>query len=120
MLKQDKLSTPLNSKSPINDHIVKDGDGVKVVALWLVGARKVYEETISRSIKSYLKPVVEIDEHGEIVKAGIYTYGEAIHMFVERKNYNGAFFPSFVECKSDYNRESIGLKYIDHMFDNVG
>jgi 4-hydroxyphenylpyruvate dioxygenase len=124
VLKQDKirlvLTTPLNSKSPINDHIVKHGDGVKVVALWVEDARKAYQETTSRGAKSYMKPTVETDEHGEVVRAGIYTYGETIHMFVERKNYKGAFMPGFEEWKSDYNPSPVGLKYIDHMVGNVG
>ena len=124
VLKQDKirlvLTTPLNSKSEINKHIVKHGDGVKVVALWVEDARKSYEETTKRGAKSYMEPVVEKDEFGEVVRAGIYTYGETVHMFVERKNYSGTFMPGFVEWKSDYNPESAGLKYIDHMVGNVG
>ncbi len=124
VLVQDKirliLTTPLNSKSPINDHIVKHGDGVKVIALWVDDARSAYEETTKRGAKSYLEPTVETDEHGEIVKAGIYTYGETVHMFVERKNYKGKFMPGFRKWESDYNPTSVGLKYIDHMVGNVG
>ncbi|GAA0738195.1 4-hydroxyphenylpyruvate dioxygenase [Gaetbulibacter jejuensis] len=124
VLKQDKirlvLTTPLNSKHPINDHIVKHGDGVKVVALWVEDARSAYEETTSRGAKSYMEPTVETDEFGEVVRAGIYTYGETVHMFVERKNYKGQFMPGFVKWESDYNPEPVGLKYIDHMVGNVG
>ena len=124
VLKQDKirivLTTPLNSKSKINEHIVKHGDGVKVVALWVEDAKKAWEETTTRGAKSYLKPVTEKDEHGEVVRSGIYTYGETVHMFVERKNYKGTFLPGFTEWKSDYNPESCGLKFIDHMVGNVG
>ncbi|WP_282043915.1 4-hydroxyphenylpyruvate dioxygenase [Winogradskyella flava] len=124
VLKQDKirliLTTPLNSKSQINDHIVKHGDGVKVVALWVDDARKSYEETTKRGAKSYMEPVVEKDEFGEVVRAGICTYGDTVHMFVERKNYNGVFMPGFEEWKSDYNPVPVGLKYIDHMVGNVG
>lgn len=124
VLKQDKirlvLTTPLSSKNPINDHIVKHGDGVKVVALWVEDARKSYEETTSRGAKSYQEPKVEKDEHGEIVTAGIYTYGETVHMFVERKNYKGTFMPGFQKWESDYNPEPTGLKFIDHMVGNVG
>ncbi len=124
VLKQDKirlvLTTPLNSKSPINDHIVKHGDGVKVVALWVEDARKSYEETTKRGAKSFMEPTVEKDEFGEVVRAGIYTYGETVHMFVERKNYNGQFLPGFTKWESDYNPEPVGLKYIDHMVGNVG
>ena len=124
VLKQDKirlvLTTPLSSKSPINDHIVQHGDGVKVVALWVDDARKSYEETTKRGAKSYMEPVVEKDEFGEVVRAGIYTYGETVHMFVERKNYKGTFMPGFRKWESDYNPEPVGLKYIDHMVGNVG
>ena len=124
VLTQDKikliLTTPLNSKSPINDHIVKHGDGVKVVALWVEDARKAYEETTSRGAKSYMEPIVETDEFGEVVRAGIYTYGETVHLFVERKNYSGVFLPGFQKWESEYNPPTSGLKYIDHMVGNVG
>jgi 4-hydroxyphenylpyruvate dioxygenase len=124
VLKQDKirlvLTTPLNSKSPINNHIVKHGDGVKVIALWVEDAKKSYEETTKRGAKSYMEPIVEKDEFGEVVRAGIYTYGETVHMFVERKNYKGTFMPGYRAWESDYNPSPVGLKYIDHMVGNVG
>ncbi|MCS4237122.1 4-hydroxyphenylpyruvate dioxygenase [Myroides gitamensis] len=124
VLVQDKirivLTTPLTAESELNDHIVKHGDGIKVVALWVEDARKAYEETTSRGAKSYMEPVVEKDEFGETVRAGIYTYGETVHMFVERKNYTGVFLPGFVKWESDYNPKPVGLKYVDHMVGNVG
>lgn len=124
VIAQDKirivLTTPLNSKSPINDHLRKHGDGVKVVALWVEDARKSWEETTKRGAKSFMEPTVEKDEHGEVVRAGIYTYGETVHMFVERKNYKGTFLPGYQPWKSDYNPSSVGLKFIDHMVGNVG
>lgn len=124
VVKQDKirlvLTTPLNSSSPINDHIVKHGDGVKVIALWVDDATQAWKETTSRGAKSYMEPTVEKDDNGEVVRAGIYTYGETVHMFVERKNYNGVFLPGFEKWESEYNPEPLGLKYIDHMVGNVG
>ncbi len=124
VLKQDKirlvLTTALNSESPIGEHVKKHGDGVKVVALWVEDARAAFEETTKRGAKPYMQPTVEKDEHGEVVRAGIYTYGETVHMFVERKNYNGTFLPGYKEWKSDYNPAPTGLKFIDHMVGNVG
>lgn len=121
---QDKirlvLTTPLNSKSPINEHIVKHGDGVKVVALWVEDVKKSWEETTKRGAKSFMEPTVEKDEFGEVVRAGIYTYGETVHMFVERKNYKGTFLPGYEKWESDYNPKPTGLKFIDHMVGNVG
>jgi len=124
VLKQDKirivLTTALNSKSPIGEHVKKHGDGVKVIALWVDDAKKAYEETIKRGAKSYLKPVKESDEFGEVVKSGIFTYGETVHLFIERKNYKGDFLPGFIKWESDYNPSSVGLKYVDHIVGNVG
>jgi len=124
VLKQDKirlvLTTPLNEDSPINLHLKKHGDGVKVAALWVEDARSAFEETVKRGAVPFMEPTVESDEFGEVVRSGIYTYGETVHIFVERKNYNGVFLPGYKEWKTDYNPTSTGLKYIDHMVGNVG
>src|SRR5690554_828393 len=124
VLVQDKirlvLTSPLNSDSPIGEHIKKHGDGVKVIALWVEDARSAFEETTKRGAKPYMEPTVEKDEHGEVVRSGIYTYGETVHIFVERKNYKGAFMPGYKPLKSEYNPSTIGLKYVDHMVGNVG
>lgn len=124
VLAQDKirivLTTPLNSKSPINDHLRKHGDGVKMIALWVDDATKSYKETISRGARSFMEPMKEEDSNGYIIRSGIYTYGETVHLFIERKNYNGIFLPGYESWKSDYKPTSTGLKYIDHMVGNVG
>jgi 4-hydroxyphenylpyruvate dioxygenase len=124
VLKQDKirlvLTTSLVSDSPISEHVKKHGDGVKVIALWVEDSRKAFEETTKRGAKPFMEPTVEKDEHGEVVRSGIYTYGETVHIFVERKNYKGVFLPGYREWKSDYNPSPVGLKFIDHMVGNVG
>jgi 4-hydroxyphenylpyruvate dioxygenase len=124
VLKQDKirlvLTTALNSDSPIGEHVKKHGDGVKVIALWVEDARKAWEETTSRGARSFMEPTVESDKDGEVVRSGIYTYGETVHMFVERKKYNGVFLPGYQKWESDYNPSPAGLKFIDHMVGNVG
>lgn len=120
---QDKirlvLTSPLKSGTEIGQHIDKHGDGVKVIALWVEDARKAYESAIERGAKSFLTPYTESDEDGEVVRAGIYTYGETVHLFVERKNYTGHFLPGFQPWESNYNPSPTGLKYIDHMVGNV-
>jgi 4-hydroxyphenylpyruvate dioxygenase len=124
VLKQDKirlvLTSPLKGDSPINDHIVKHGDAVKIVALWVEDATKSFEETTKRGARPFMEPTVEKDEYGEVIRSGIYTYGETVHLFVERKNYTGVFLPGYKEWKSDYNPAPAGLKYVDHMVGNVG
>ena len=123
---QDKIRLIFTTPMPgaehkeIFEHIEKHGDGIKVIALWVEDAQKAWEETTKRGAVSYFKPRVEKDENGEIVRAGIHTYGDTVHIFVERKNYNGVFMPSFEAWESHYNPASCGLKYIDHMVGNVG
>ncbi|HET6990400.1 MAG TPA: VOC family protein, partial [Bacteroidia bacterium] len=75
------LTSPLHSDSPIGEHIRKHGDGVKVIALWVEDATKAFEETTKRGAKPFLKPTLEKDSNGEVIRSGIYTYGETIHMF---------------------------------------
>lgn len=124
VVKQDKiklvLTTPFNPDSEISHHIRRHGDGVKVIALWVDDARKAFEETTKRGAEVVMEPTVLKDEHGEIVKASIKTYGDTIHTFVERKNYNGVFMPGFEKWESEYNPGTKGLKNIDHMVGNVG
>jgi 4-hydroxyphenylpyruvate dioxygenase len=124
VLKQGKIifvfTSSLVADSLIAEHQKLHGDGVKFVALWVDDARSAYKETISRGAKSYLEPVVHKDEHGEVLTSGIYTYGETVHLFVERKNYRGVFLPGFKEWNPTYKRPEVGLKYVDHMVGNVG
>ena len=124
VLQQDKirivLTSPLEPGGLINEHINKHGDGVKVVALWVDDARKSYEETTKRGAKSYKEPFELEDENGTVVMSGIHTYGETVHMFVERKNYSGPFMPGYRAYKPNFKVEPTGLKFIDHMVGNVG
>jgi 4-hydroxyphenylpyruvate dioxygenase len=123
VLKQEKirlvLTTPLTSDSPINEHLQKHGDGVKVIALWVEDATKAFEETTKRGARPFMEPITEEDENGKVIRSGIYTYGETVHIFVERKNYNGIFLPGYRKWESHYNPEPTGLKFIDHMVGNV-
>ncbi len=124
VIKQNKirlvLTTALKSDHPISEHVKKHGDGVKVLALWVDDAEKSFKETVSRGAKVYQELEVKQDEFGEVRTAGIYTYGETVHMFVERKNYKGTFMPGYQAWESDYNPEETGLLYIDHCVGNVG
>ena len=120
---QDKirivLTSPLRSGSEIGRHIDKHGDGVKVTALWVEDATVAYNTAMERGAESHLLPEQLSDEEGHIVRSGIKTYGEVVHIFIERKNYNGIFLPGYKAWDSHYNPSSIGLKYIDHMVGNV-
>ncbi len=124
VLRQDKirlvLTTPLTADHPINEHLSLHGDGVKVIALWVDDATKAFEETTKRGAKAYMEPQREEDANGYVVRSGIHTYGDTVHIFVERGAYEGTFLPGFEKWESHYNPPAVGLRYIDHMVGNVG
>jgi 4-hydroxyphenylpyruvate dioxygenase len=124
VIRQNKLTfvltTPLRSNNPITDHIHKHGDGVKVLALKVEDATSAWEETTKRGGKSYLEPVTLSDDDGEMVMSGIHTYGDTVHLFIERGNYRGTFMPGYRRWESAYNPPETGLLYVDHCVGNVG
>jgi 4-hydroxyphenylpyruvate dioxygenase len=114
------LTSPLKSGGEINKHIDAHGDGVKAIALWVDDATKSYRETTTRGAESYLRPEKRTDDSGEVILSGIHTYGETVHVFVERGNYKGVFMPGYRKWDPFFRPKNVGLKYIDHMVGNVG
>src|SRR5205809_5600403 len=93
VLRQNKLTfvltTPLRPNNSIAEHIHKHGDGVKAIALRVKDSTSAWEETTKRGGKSYLEPVTLSDRDGEVVISGVHTYGDTVHLFIERENYRG-------------------------------
>ena len=115
------LTTSLLPDSEIAEHVRKHGDGVKVMALWVDDARKSYEETTKRGARSAFEPYTIKDEFGSVTLAGIYTYGESVHTFVERTNYTGLFMPGYVARSNGVPQAApVGLLHVDHCVGNVG
>ena len=115
------LTTPIRTDNTIADHIYKHGDGVKALSLRVQDATKAWEETTRRGAKNYMEPKKLTDEHGEVVMSGIHTYGDTVHLFIERKNYTGAFMPGYKPWGNSYFKPGdTGLLYVDHCVGNVG
>lgn len=115
------LTTSLRPGNEIADHIYKHGDGVKIIALMVNDATDAWEQTTKRGARSYLPPETIKDTEGEVVKSGIHTYGDTVHLFIERKNYNGVFMPGYRKWENKYfTTASTGLQYVDHCVGNVG
>ncbi|GAA4425677.1 4-hydroxyphenylpyruvate dioxygenase [Pontibacter saemangeumensis] len=123
VLVQDKirfvLTTSLDPNSAISKHVLQHGDGVKVLALWVDDAEKSFYDTVARGAKPAIEPKTLQDEHGEVKISAIHTYGETIHTFVERSNYNGPFMPGYIAKTSALEVKPLGLKYVDHCVGNV-
>src|SRR5260370_525713 len=114
------LTTPIRAKHPVADHVHQHGDGVKVIAVKVKDAPSAWKETTKRGGKSHMEPKTLTDEHGKIVLSGIHTYGEVVHMFVERDDYSGPFMPGFVKWEPTFRAPETGLQPVDHCVGNVG
>lgn len=123
VLQQGKIRFVLTSAfSPdheISKHVALHGDGVKVLALWVDDANYAFETAVERGANAAFAPSVISDEQGAVTVASIHTYGDTLHTFVERKNYDGVFLPGFEARESQMEVQPIGLKYVDHCVGNV-
>ena len=114
------LTTSLRPTSAIAEHVHRHGDGVRDIALWVDDAEAAFRETTQRGARPVREPQAMEDENGRVVTAAIATYGDTIHTFVERKDYNGLFLPGFQPYENAYwQPEEVGLKYVDHCVGNV-
>lgn len=117
------LTSALQSSSPIAQWVCKHGDGVRDIALTVYDAASAYRETVARGAKGVLEPTTVEDAHGhgKIVRSTIATYGEVVHSFIQRQDYDGPFLPGFVEYKYEGGPRPrhAGLLRIDHIVGNV-
>ncbi len=93
------FTTPLRSDHSIADHILRHGDGVRVIALWVEDARDAWHETTSRGAVSVAEPHVVSDENGTAVVSSIRAYGDTIHTFVERERLQRTVSSRFPRCR---------------------
>ncbi len=111
------VSAPYTPSDEMAAHHMLHGDGVKVVALEVDDVARAYAETVQRGATVAWAPKEEIDEFGEIRTAAIHTYGEVLHVFVDRSAYGGPFAPTYKPLHMKAN--STGLAAIDHIVGNV-
>ncbi|CAH0999031.1 4-hydroxyphenylpyruvate dioxygenase [Neolewinella maritima] len=123
VLVQDKirlvLTSPLVPGTDIGKLIDQHGDTVRTVALWVDDATAAYETAVARGATAHFAPMTESDEQGTTIRSAVKSYGDVVHVFVERSNYDGVFLPGFVAWEPSYRTEPVGLKFIDHMVANV-
>jgi len=112
------VSAPYGPTSEIAAHHMVHGDGVKVIALEVDDVEKAWKEATSRGGKSAWSPREQKDDFGIYRTSAIYTYGETLHVFVDRDDYKGTFAPTYRLIK-DKEAQSVGLAAIDHIVGNV-
>lgn len=113
------LTAPLLPDHPIAQHIAHHGDGVKDIALRVRDAVTAYETAVARGGIPVQAPTEYVDEHGRIIKATIATYGDTVHSFIERENYQGTFMPGFQPITTPLPVPETGIAAIDHIVGNV-
>jgi len=111
------LSAPYTPTHEMAAHHLLHGDGVKVIALAVDDVESAYRETTARGAQGAWGPREEADDHGVLRTAAIRAYGEVLHVFVDRGDYNGPFAPGYRPL--DLPAESTGLAAIDHVVGNV-
>ena len=67
------LTTAMHPDSPIAEHVLRHGDGVKDYALWVDDARLAYATAIERGAIAVRAPELFRDADGEVVIAAIAT-----------------------------------------------
>ena len=104
----------------IADHIAKHGDGVKMIALKVKDATSAWNETTKRGGKSFMNRKRSRTSR-KMVMSGIHTYGEVVHVFIERDDYSGVVHARISRNGNRHYRPSeTGLQYVDHCVGNVG
>lgn len=111
------VSAAYKPTSEIGAHHLMHGDGVKVIALGVEDVAQAYQATTSRGAQGEWEPREERDEHGVYRTAAIRAYGDTLHVFVDRADYNGPFAPGYTPL--DLPHQDAGLAAIDHIVGNV-
>lgn len=111
------VSAPYKPSSEIASHHLIHGDGVKIVALGVDDVVEAYNATTQRGAQGKFTLREESDEYGTIRTTAIHTYGDTLHLFVDRSDYHGAFMPTYKPL--DMEADSAGLVAVDHIVGNV-
>src|SRR5215217_5654112 len=113
------VTSGLRRDSRVGDFACLHGDGVKDIALRVPDARAAYREAVQRGARGIAEPQWVEDEFGRVELASIGTYGDVVHTFVNRSEYEGAYLPGYVAHESPLGTSDVALQTIDHVVGNV-
>jgi 4-hydroxyphenylpyruvate dioxygenase len=114
------LTGTLKGGDEIADHHAHHGDGVHKIALSVPDAAAAYEHAVSHGARGVSTPRWEEDEHGRVQLSAVATYGDTLHLFVQRDEYRGAFLPGYERREEAPNDpDAMLLMAIDHIVGNV-
>jgi 4-hydroxyphenylpyruvate dioxygenase len=114
------LTGTLRGDDEIADHHARHGDGVHKIALSVPDAAAAYEHAVAHGARGVHTPQWVTDEHGRVQLSSVETYGDTLHLFVQREDYDGPFLPGFAERgQAPADPDEMLLMGIDHIVGNV-
>jgi 4-hydroxyphenylpyruvate dioxygenase len=114
------LTGTLKGSDDIADHHARHGDGVHKIALSVPDAAQAYEHAVTHGARGVHTPHWVEDEHGRVQLSSVETYGDTLHLFVQRDGYKGAFLPGYERrAEAARNPDDMMLMAIDHIVGNV-
>jgi 4-hydroxyphenylpyruvate dioxygenase len=121
VLSQGRVQLVLTgSLSPRDNEIARflarHGDGVVDLAFEVDDSRECFRLAVANGATPVLEPVELRDSQGAVLKSSVAVYGDTVHSFIQKLDYNGPFLPGY---KSDeLPGEGLGLRIIDHVVGN--
>jgi 4-hydroxyphenylpyruvate dioxygenase len=109
------LTAATGSNQHIAEHVKRHGEGVKDIAFRVSDARHAFEESVERGAEPIMEPTGFEDGYGRVIKATVGAYGDTVHSFIQRRDYDGVFLPGF---RPFYDERGNGDRYvtkIDHI-----
>jgi 4-hydroxyphenylpyruvate dioxygenase len=114
------LTGTLKGGDDIAAHHARHGDGVHKIALSVPDAAQAYEHAVAHGARGVHTPHWVEDEEGRVQLSSVETYGDTLHLFVQREGYKGVFLPGYERREErPRNPEDKMLMAIDHIVGNV-
>jgi 4-hydroxyphenylpyruvate dioxygenase len=107
----------LSGDDEIGDHHKRHGDGVHKIALSVPDAAAAYWHAVEHGARGAMTPHWTEDAYGRVQLSSVATYGDTLHLFVQRDGYGGPFLPGF-EARGAPPEEPLFVG-IDHVVGNV-
>lgn len=111
------FSSPVRPGHPMAEKIAYHGDFVQDIAFEVDDVDWSFNTAVARGAEPAYAPETIQDDFGKIRRAGIKTYGDVIHSFINRDDYDGTFMPQF--RPEDEPGEGVGIITVDHCVGNV-
>jgi 4-hydroxyphenylpyruvate dioxygenase len=115
------VTAGLRSDSEVARHVLEHGDGVRNVAWKVADPAAAATLAARRGASVVVEPVTVEGDAGTVRTAGIATYGETRHLFVDRSAWSGVWGPGFSDERIPRRPAGapVGVTAIDHVVGNV-